>query len=301
MPLWSPSASADSRLARATDGAVRVLTGADTHALHQLLEKDLAANVTVTAAVRQRGTAERGKGRDGALLLGIDNDGASTGGQLASACWVGSNIIPVGADAESAELYGAAARALRRRVSSIYGRADAVLSLFEATGWGNHREVRAEQPLMTITGGPQITPLQGVRRSRIEEFPAVERACAAMFAEELGFSPYDHGASQYRARIRGLIKAGHSLVAVDPETRQITFKAEFGAVTDEVIQIQGVWVNPDWRGQGLAAPGMAAVVERGLQLAPMVSLYVNSWNTAAIRAYERVGFQRDGTYATVLF
>jgi uncharacterized protein len=30
-------------------------------------------------------------------------------------------------------------------------------------------------------------------------------------------------------------------------------------------------------------------------------LYVNHYNTAAIRVYEKVGFRRVGTYATVLF
>jgi predicted GNAT family acetyltransferase len=33
----------------------------------------------------------------------------------------------------------------------------------------------------------------------------------------------------------------------------------------------------------------------------MVSLYVNGFNTRAIRTYERVGFRQVGTFATVLF
>ncbi len=48
-----------------------------------------------------------------------------------------------------------------------------------------------------------MEPLREVRPSRIEEFRAVEKACAAMFTEELGFSPYTQGVSQYRERIRG--------------------------------------------------------------------------------------------------
>ena len=36
-------------------------------------------------------------------------------------------------------------------------------------------------------------------------------------------------------------------------------------------------------------------------MAPTVSLYVNDFNTAALAVYERVGFRRVGTYATVLF
>ena len=299
MPLWSPSASPQQQVARATDGAVRVLSGDDTPALHTLLATDPLAHVSVTATVRQRGTAAPGHGRNAALILGMDRPD-STG--LASACWVGSNIIPVAADASEGALFGHGVRALRRRVSSVYGRSEPVLALFETTGWTNCREVRDAQPLMyTSTPSSAVEPLAGLRYSQMEEFAAVERACAAMFSEELGFSPYNQGASLYRGRIRGLIQAGHSLISVDPQTRQIVFKAEFGAVTNEVVQVQGVWVDPRWRGQGIAAPGMAAVIDYGLRLAPQVSLYVNSYNTAAIRAYERVGFQYNGTYTTVLF
>lgn len=297
MPLWSPSADPAAKILRATDGAVRLLQASDTPALERLLAQDPVGNVSAAAAVRQRGGAAPSKSRAGALLAGIDD----ADGELGAACWLGSNIIPISADAESAGLFGQAAAALRRRVSSIYGRAEAVLPLFETTGWGNHREVRADQPLMSISGPPAVEPLPGVRPSRIEEFRAVERACAAMFTEELGFSPYTQGVNQYRERIRGLIRAGHSIIAVDPETRQIIFKAEFGAVTDQAVQVQGVWVPPSRRGEGLAGPGMAAVVEYGLRIAPSVSLYVNDFNIPAVRTYERVGFEQVGTYATVLF
>ncbi len=79
------------------------------------------------------------------------------------------------------------------------------------------------------------------------------------------------------------------------------FKADFGIVTRQAVQIQGVWVAPEARGQGRAAPAMAAVVNQALQLAPVVCLYVNDYNTAAIRTYQRVGFDTVGRFATVLF
>ena len=43
------------------------------------------------------------------------------------------------------------------------------------------------------------------------------------------------------------------------------------------------------------------VPQQALQRFQAVSLYVNDYNTAALRTYERVGFQRHGTFATVLF
>ena len=66
--------------------------------------------------------------------------------------------------------------------------------------------------------------------------------------------------------------------------------------------MQGVWVAPERRGEGLGAAGMAAVVDHVLaDLAPVVSLYVNDYNHAARRVYEQVGFRQTATFATVMF
>ncbi len=80
------------------------------------------------------------------------------------------------------------------------------------------------------------------------------------------------------------------------------FKADLGAVSRRVAQVQGVYVDPSWRRRGLAAPAMAAVVALALeQGVEVVSLYVNSFNTPALAAYRRTGFEQVGTFATVLF
>jgi predicted GNAT family acetyltransferase len=63
-----------------------------------------------------------------------------------------------------------------------------------------------------------------------------------------------------------------------------------------------VWVSPALRGQGLGVAGMAAVVDLVRRdLAPVVSLYVNDYNRAARRIYDRVGFHQTATFATVMF
>ncbi|MDQ1649719.1 MAG: uncharacterized protein QOG60_1776, partial [Frankiaceae bacterium] len=67
-------------------------------------------------------------------------------------------------------------------------------------------------------------------------------------------------------------------------------------------QVQGVWVDPALRGTGLGSAGTAAVVQLARRyVAPVVSLYVNSFNGSARRAYEKVGFSRIGTFSSVLF
>jgi hypothetical protein len=66
--------------------------------------------------------------------------------------------------------------------------------------------------------------------------------------------------------------------------------------------VQGVWVDPAMRGNGLSVHGMAALVEEALRtIAPTVTLYVNDYNAAARAAYRRVGFTDVGTFMSVLF
>ena len=66
--------------------------------------------------------------------------------------------------------------------------------------------------------------------------------------------------------------------------------------------MQGVWVRPEYRGRGLAAPGMAAVVDAGPPaISPVVSLYVNDFNAPARATYRRAGFTEAGEFMSVLF
>jgi predicted GNAT family acetyltransferase len=195
-----------------------------------------------------------------------------------------------------------AANSSGRRYASAFGPAESVLALhteLEVLGHTAH-EVRAEQPLMTLAGPPSVDPNKELTLGRLSDFDRILPACAAMFEEEVGYSPFLGGREFYSRRVEGLVRQGHSLVHLG-STGEVVFKAELGAVTADVTQIQGVWMNPLYRGQGLSAGYMAAVVEQARKLAPVASLYVNGFNTRARSTYERVGFRQQGTFATVLF
>ena len=140
-----------------------------------------------------------------------------------------------------------------------------------------------------------------VRVSRPDDFAALYPACVSMYTEELGVSPeLGGGAEGYRARVRQLIHFGWSFARY--EEGRAVFKAEVAFATPTNAQVQGVWVTPERRGEGLAAAGMAAVVEHvRARIAPVVSLYVNDWNEPARRAYDKVGFRQTNTFSTIMF
>jgi predicted GNAT family acetyltransferase len=72
-------------------------------------------------------------------------------------------------------------------------------------------------------------------------------------------------------------------------------------VSANVSQVQGVWLDPEFRGRGMAAPAMAAVVRLARSVTPTVSLYVNDFNRPARATYARVGFADVGEFATILY
>jgi predicted GNAT family acetyltransferase len=162
--------------------------------------------------------------------------------------------------------------------------------------------MRWRQPHLVIASTPRIAPDPLVRRTVKADFDRLYPACVAMYEEEVGVSPEVHGGGDlYRARVLQLISKGWSFARFDHDGR-LLFKAEVSCVSPYAAQIQGVYVVPDRRGEGLATAGMAAVV-RAVQrdIAPTASLYVNEWNTSARAAYQRVGFTETARFSTIMF
>jgi uncharacterized protein len=275
--------------------SLRLLTDQDRDEVLALCDRDPVANVFVSSRIR---SASIEPGRLGGQLWGF-----SEGGQLTSVCYSGANLVPVEAGPEAVAAFAAKARLQGRRCSSIVGPAAAVSQLWSllAPSWGKPRDVRAVQPVLAMSGPPRVDPDELVKMVRPSELDVLLPSCVAMFTEEVGVSPIGaDGGAAYRARMADLIAAGRSFARIDPGGH-VVFKAEIGAVTPHASQVQGVWVPPEARNRGHAARGMASVVLAALQLAPVVSLYVNDFNTPARAAYRRVGFTQVGTFMSVLF
>ncbi len=275
--------------------SIRLLDDRDRGAALALCDADPVANVFVASRI---GTLGLEPGRLGAQMWGFEHNG-----QLTSLCYAGANLVPV--QATSAAVLGFADRALRqgRRCSSLVGPSGAVAELWAQLRphWGRARDIRASQPLMAIDGPPLVPPDPAVRPVRMNEADILMPACVAMFTEEVGVSPLaSDGGAAYRARVTELIRSGRAFARI--EDGRVIFKAEVGAATSGVCQVQGVWVRPEFRGRGLAAPGMAAVVTHARRtISPVVSLYVNDFNAPARAAYRRTGFTDVGEFMSVLF
>jgi uncharacterized protein len=220
-----------------------------------------------------------------------------------SLIWSGAHLVPVCATPAAVAAFAELLSGEPRICSSIIGRSDAVLGLWDrlAAHWGPARDVRPDQPLLVADSEASINPDPGVRLVANDEVDLLFPAAVAMYTEEVGVSPLqDDGGRGYRRRIAELVRARRAYARF--HDGRVIFKAELAIVTRHTAQVQGVWVDPEFRGRGLAAAAMAAVTRDALRrVAPTVSLYVNDYNTAARKAYARCGFTAAGTFATVLF
>lgn len=279
-----------------TQTTTRVLEPSDLGAALAVLESEPVANAFITSRVQVAGLDP--------WRLGGEMWGWYSEGRLRSLCYSGANLVPVCATSEAIRAFADRARRAGRRCSSIVGPAEPTAQLWRLLepSWGPARDVRPHQPLMVTESLPDdIEPDPYVRRIRKEEMEVIMPACVAMFTEEVGVSPMaGDGGLLYQARVAELVGSGRSFARIDDG--RVVFKAEIGAATNRACQIQGVWVDPEFRGRGLSETGMAAVLRYALaDVAPVVSLYVNDYNTAARAAYRRVGFREVGAFMSVLF
>ena len=276
-------------------GYVRQLTASDLGAAEELLRADPVTNCFIDARVRWAGLDPWRMGGD---MWGYFDDD-----RLTSLVYTGANLVPVATTPASRAAFADRLRAMPRRCSSFVGPADEVLDLWRLLepAWGPAREVRPEQPLLVMDTDPDLDGDPLVRCAEPSELDLVVPACIDMFTEEVGVSPVRGGAgTAYRGRVEELVRSGRSFVRI--VDGQIQFKAEVGAATPDACQVQGVWVAHELRGKGLSVPAMASVVRLArASISPVVSLYVNSFNTAALSAYRSVGFRPYGQFATVLF
>jgi predicted GNAT family acetyltransferase len=276
---------------------VRVLGPGDRDSFIALAEQDPVVNVFADYRARLTNLDER--------WLGGQVWGRFEGEELVAGCHVGANLVPVQCTPDDVGAFADVALRRRNTVGTIVGPSHVVAALWEMIEhrWTKPREIRPDQPHLEIRRSPDVPVDPDVRVTTPHDLDVLYPACVAMYTEEVGVSPENDagGGDLYRARIQQLIGRGWSMARFDDTG--VVFKAEVACVTPYAAQVQGVWVRPDRRGEGIAVNGMAAVVAHvlGSGMAPVVSLYVNEWNAPARATYARVGFEQTATFATLMF
>jgi uncharacterized protein len=230
--------------------------------------------------------ARRGLGRFAALR---------DGSRIVAICHVGANLVPSGeGTAAFADLAG------RSGARMLVGEERAVSELWEAA-----RELLPE-PLEDRPGQPvyvlEAPPAPGgsaIRPARVDDLEPLVQASAAAYLEEVGIDAHGRDPSLFEWRTRVQIEEGRSWIWT--EDGRILFKAEASAWTDQAVQLQQVWVEPELRGRGYGKRGLADLCRLLLARTPTVCLFVRPENEPAIRLYEGIGMRSTMTYRSLIF
>jgi predicted GNAT family acetyltransferase len=263
----------------------------DAAAVRRVLNQDPVGSCLVAARVADHGVDPGSIGGELWTRRGADQ----------SLCYAGANLIPLRGGPADLDAFAGEAISAARRCSSLVGRAELVMPMWRRleSAWGPARDVRDRQPLMALNSMPTCGLDTEVRQVRPDELDAYLVAAVDMFIGEVGIDPrLCDGGRGYRRRVASLITAGRAWARF--EHGEVVFKAEVGSQSPAVGQIQGVWVHPQRRGQGLGTTGTATLAAVIVGTGRIASLYVNSFNTVARAAYTRAGFREVGTFATVL-
>lgn len=137
----------------------------------------------------------------------------------------------------------------------------------------------------------------GLRLATLADLELVMPAHAELALAESGVNPMEKDPQGFRQRYARRIEQGRTWVRV--ENGELTFKADVISETPEVTYLEGVWVNPRLRGQGLGLSCMSQLAGSLLSHTQSVCLFVNETNTAARLFYKRAGYKMRGIYDTI--
>lgn len=159
--------------------------------------------------------------------------------------------------------------------------------------------VRMNQPIYAIRRQLGFPDLTEARYATMIDLDQLVPACAAMHKEEVGIDPLLRDAIGYRERIRELVERRRAIVQV--VDGRIVSKCEFSAVTDDAVQLMGVWTSPDARRHGYSFSLLSEVFGHLFRKGKAVTLFVNDFNAPAIALYEKLGMKRIGVNRALIW
>lgn len=171
----------------------------------------------------------------------------------------------------------------------LVGPRDACDALWAA--WSRHTRADRfyDQRLYVCSRAPEAPTPIGFRRATLDDAEIISEYAGQMEAEDLGRNPALDDPGLHRQVIRDRIRTGKTWVI--EEHGELVFMINVGTSLPIGCQVGGTYVPPHRRGSGVATRGMMALNRILLQTHGMVTLHVNGSNLAAVKTYERSGFE----------
>lgn len=137
----------------------------------------------------------------------------------------------------------------------------------------------------------------GLRLATSNDLDLIVPAQAQSALDESGVDPLQNDPEGFRQRCARRIEQGKTWVWI--EDGRLIFKAEVMTDTSLVAYLEGVWVDPQERGEGIGSRCMSQLSSSLLSRSSSVCLLVNEKFQAARTFYTRAGYQFVSCYDTI--
>lgn len=140
--------------------------------------------------------------------------------------------------------------------------------------------------------------VHGLRLATLEDLSVVMTTHARMACEELGLvDPIVADPKGFPERCARRIHQRRVWVLIENDS--LVFKADIVADTPDAIYLEGIYVNPEKRGQGYGLSCLTELSRSLLTRTGSICLLVNERNHKAHTFYHRAGFRVQSHYTTI--
>jgi predicted GNAT family acetyltransferase len=140
--------------------------------------------------------------------------------------------------------------------------------------------------------------VQNMRLATLEDLSIVMTTHARMAFKELGFAnPIVADPKGFPDRCARRIEQRRVWVLIENDS--LVFKADVVADTPDAIYLEGIYVNPEKRGQGYGLSCLTQLSRTLLKRTESICLLVNERNHKAQNFYRRAGFRFQSYYTTI--
>jgi uncharacterized protein len=136
-----------------------------------------------------------------------------------------------------------------------------------------------------------------VRPAAGDEVEQIAEAHAEVALLESGTNPLEKDPEGFLQRCLRRIEQERTFVVFD--NGKLVFKADIVAETDETIYLEGIYVSPEYRGQGVAPACLSKLCAGLLRRVENICLLSNIEFKAAHKSFEKAGFRSNDSCTTI--
>ncbi len=138
-------------------------------------------------------------------------------------------------------------------------------------------------------GQEQIESFQEFIIADQTHLEVIVKANSEIMLSERGYDPLITNADSFIQSYRKLIDQNRCLVSI--KDGEIVSKFDLGMTNSLITYVEGFYVNPKFRRQGLGFSSMQSLIRKIKKASKSIALLVDSKNTPAFSLYKKCGFQ----------